>query len=137
MTEPIVSFERLSFAYRPRKWIFRDYSAAITKGSVFALLGPNGRGKTTLLKLLLGALKPSEGGVAINSSIAFVPQLFHVSFDYTALDMVLMGRARMSDCSRSRPRPTKRRRSPRSIGSASPISRIGLSTKCPAGSANS
>ena len=62
MTEPIVSFEHLSFAYRPGRWIFRDYSAAIAKGSVFALLGPNGRGKTTLLKLLLGALKPSEGG---------------------------------------------------------------------------
>ena len=94
MTEPIVSFEHLSFAYRPSRWIFRDYSAAITKGSVFALLGPNGRGKTTLLKLLLGALKPSEGAIAINDSIAFVPQLFHVSFDYTALDMVLMGRAK-------------------------------------------
>ncbi len=94
MTEPIASFDCLSFAYRPGRWIFRDYSASIAKGSVFALLGPNGRGKTTLLKLLLGALKHSEGSLSVNSSIAFVPQLFHVSFDYSALDMVLMGRAR-------------------------------------------
>ena len=94
MTEPIVGFNDLGFAYRPGRWIFRDYSAAIAKGSVFALLGPNGRGKTTLLKLLLGALKPSEGAIAVNGSIAFVPQLFHVSFDYSALDMVLMGRAK-------------------------------------------
>ncbi|MGP0086177.1 MAG: ATP-binding cassette domain-containing protein, partial [Steroidobacteraceae bacterium] len=94
MTEPIVSFEHLSFAYRPGRWVFRDYSASIAKGSVFALLGPNGRGKTTLLKLLLGALKPSEGSLSVNSSLAFVPQLFHVSFDYSALDMVLMGRAK-------------------------------------------
>lgn len=90
----VVAFENLSHAYRPGRWIFRDYSAAVAKGQVFALLGPNGRGKTTLLKLLLGAMKPSAGRVDIKGQIAFVPQLFQVSFDYTALDMVLMGRAK-------------------------------------------
>jgi iron complex transport system ATP-binding protein len=94
MTEVVVSFENLSYAYRPEHWIFRHYKASIAKGSVFALLGPNGRGKTTLLKLLLGALKPSEGAVTVKGQVAFVPQLFQVSFDYSALDMVLMGRAK-------------------------------------------
>jgi iron complex transport system ATP-binding protein len=63
---------------------------------MFALLVTNGRGKTTLLHLLLGAPHPREGTLAVNGRMAFVPQLFGVSLDYTVLDMVLMGRARYS-----------------------------------------
>jgi len=58
------------------------------------LLGPNGSGKTTLLKILLGALKPTTGSINVEGRTAFVPQLFQVTFDYSVLDMVLMGRAR-------------------------------------------
>jgi iron complex transport system ATP-binding protein len=94
MSPVAFSFEGLGHAYLPQRWVFRNYSAALNKGQVFALLGPNGRGKTTLLKILLGVLKPSEGRVTVNGRVAFVPQLFQVSFDYSALDMVLMGRAR-------------------------------------------
>jgi iron complex transport system ATP-binding protein len=92
MTEAIV-VAGLGHCYRPGTWIFHGLSAQISKGSVFAVLGPNGRGKTTLLKILLGALTPSEGHLTVQGRMAFVPQLFQVSFDYTALDMVLMGRA--------------------------------------------
>jgi len=46
------------------------------------------------LKILLGALNPTEGVVKTHGRTAFVPQLFQVSFDYSVLDMVLMGRAR-------------------------------------------
>ncbi len=94
MTDPAVSFDRLGHAYHPGRWVFRHYRGEITPGKVFAVLGPNGRGKTTLLKILLGALVPTEGTVTVRGQVAFVPQLFQVSFDYTALDMVLMGRAR-------------------------------------------
>jgi iron complex transport system ATP-binding protein len=94
MDDIVVAFEKIGHAYRPGRWVFRHYSAQITRGSVFAVLGPNGCGKTTLLKVLLGALKPSEGSVTVLGQTAFVPQIFQVSFDYTALDMVLMGRAR-------------------------------------------
>ncbi|CAN2535978.1 putative+ABC+transporter+ATP-binding+protein [Methylocapsa aurea] len=94
MTDAVVTIADLSFAYRPGQWIVHDYSATVEKGGIFALLGPNGRGKTTLLKLLLGALKPTAGRVSVRGQIAFVPQLFQVSFDYSALDMVLMGRAK-------------------------------------------
>jgi iron complex transport system ATP-binding protein len=89
-----VSLRDLGHAYVPATWVFRHYSAQVRKGSVFALLGPNARGKTTLLKILLGVLTPTEGSVEINGSVAFVPQLFQVGFDFTALDMVVMGRAR-------------------------------------------
>ena len=42
----------------------------------------------------MGALKPTAGKIAITGRTAFVPQLFQVTFDYSVLDMVLMGRAR-------------------------------------------
>jgi iron complex transport system ATP-binding protein len=94
VTESPVSFSDLGYAYHPGQWVFQNYAASVAKGSIFAVLGPNGRGKTTLLKLLLGALKPTAGRLSVNGHFAFVPQLFHVSFDYSVLDMVLMGRAK-------------------------------------------
>ncbi len=94
MTETVISFSDVGHAYRPGKFVFRNYSASVDKGEVFALLGPNGRGKTTILKILLGALKATEGTVKVKGHFAFVPQLFQVSFDYSCLDMVLMGRAK-------------------------------------------
>jgi iron complex transport system ATP-binding protein len=89
-----ISLSGVGFAYRPGQFVFRNYSLAVSSGRVFALLGPNGAGKTTLLKIMLGLLEPQQGTVTIQSRPAFVPQLFQVTFDYTALDMVLMGRVR-------------------------------------------
>ncbi len=94
MSDAAIRFDALGHAYRPAHWLFRNYSAVVKRGSVFALLSPNGCGKTTLLRILLGALKPAEGSFSIHGKTAFVPQLFQVSFDYTVLDMVLMGRAK-------------------------------------------
>jgi iron complex transport system ATP-binding protein len=77
----------------------------IQQGSLTALLGPNGCGKTTLLKLLAGVLAPEAGKVTLRGrplttmtrldiarAIATVPQETHPAFDYTCLEMVLMGR---------------------------------------------
>ncbi|MDN5869185.1 MAG: ABC transporter ATP-binding protein [Nitrococcus sp.] len=94
MTEVAVTIKDLGHAYLPGKWVFRHYSAGVEPGRVSALLGPNGCGKSTLLRLLLGGIKPAEGTVEVSGRMAFVPQLFHASFDYTVIDMVLMGRAR-------------------------------------------
>ena len=92
--ETPIAFEDLAFAYRPEEWVLRSCSAGVRSGSVLAILGPNGRGKSTLLKLLLGVLKPQEGQVVMRGHAAFVPQLFDVAFGYSVLNMVLMGRAR-------------------------------------------
>ncbi len=94
MNDVAISFSDLGHAYRADRWVFRNHTAVIRKGRSFAVLGPNGRGKTTLLKILLGVLKPTAGSVQTNAAVAYVPQLFQVTFDYSVLDMVLMGRAK-------------------------------------------
>lgn len=89
-----VEVENLSFGYLPQDWIIRGLSLAIRSGGIFAVLGPNGCGKTTFLKIILGLLRPGQGVVRSSADLALVPQLFQVAFSYTALDMVLMGRAK-------------------------------------------
>jgi len=89
----------------PTEFTLRDVSVRIAPGSLTGLLGPNGCGKTTLLKLLAGVLKPELGSVrlgdreirtlsprALAQQIAVVPQETHPAFDFTVMEMVLMGR---------------------------------------------
>ncbi|MDR1086248.1 MAG: ABC transporter ATP-binding protein [Deltaproteobacteria bacterium] len=66
----------------------------MASGSVFAVLGPGGCGKSSLLKLVSGLLKPACGHMEVSGQTALVPQLFHTVFAFTVLDMVLMGRVK-------------------------------------------
>jgi iron complex transport system ATP-binding protein len=105
----MLSASDVSFGYARREpagaFALHDVSVAVAAGSLIGLLGPNGCGKTTLLKLLSGVLHPHRGGVSFGGRslrqisrrelarhIAVVPQETHPAFDYTALEMVLMGR---------------------------------------------
>jgi iron complex transport system ATP-binding protein len=94
----------VSFAYGERL-VLQDVTLAVPRGRIVGLLGPNGSGKTTLLRIMAGTLPPFAGRVHLENTdvarlsrrdlarrIAVVPQETHATFDYTALDIVLMGR---------------------------------------------
>jgi iron complex transport system ATP-binding protein len=84
----------LAFRYRGGGWIFNGVSFRVEAGEVLAILGPNGRGKTTLLRVLLGLLKPARGELLIADEISHVPQILEAGFPFAVRDMVVMGRAR-------------------------------------------
>ena len=92
------------FAYGPTT-VLHGVSMAAGRGGLVGLLGPNGSGKTTLLKILAGMLRPQRGEVRLDGHPldsltrrdlarrrAVVPQETQLAFEYSALEMVLMGR---------------------------------------------
>lgn len=81
-------------SYDGTHWQFRDLDFTLDAGTVLAILGANGRGKSTLLRVLAGLRYPSCGEVRMHGNIGWVPQDFSRSLPYRVLDIVLMGRAR-------------------------------------------
>lgn len=94
------------FGYKRGKDILKNISFQIKQGEVLAVLGPNGVGKTTLLRNMMGLLSWRSGGTYLNGvninsmsekafwqEVAYVPQASKVSFAYTLEEMVLMGRS--------------------------------------------
>ncbi len=98
----------LAFSYQrsggsPR--VLDGVSLSVERGAIVGLIGPNGSGKTTLVRLLNGTLRPTQGSIALDGvplpalsrrdlarRIAVVPQDTHVTFDFSAIEIVLMGR---------------------------------------------
>ena len=58
---PIVEIRRLSFGYDAKRPVLRDIDLAIERGAVVGIMGQSGCGKTTLLRVIMGALRPSRG----------------------------------------------------------------------------
>jgi ATP-binding cassette subfamily F protein uup len=75
----VIKIENLQFAYEsnPAKRIVNDFTADILRGERIGIVGENGFGKTTILKLLTGALQPTSGKVTLGTNIemAFFDQL--------------------------------------------------------------
>ena len=89
----------------PDRTVGSGLDVALSTGEVLALLGPNGGGKTTLLKTLLGLIKPKAGEVRLGGKpldnysirerarvVAYVPQVHISTFAFTVETVVLMGR---------------------------------------------
>jgi len=101
MSSPLIEFRNVSLGYG-RKLILRDLSFAINAGDFFGLVGPNGSGKTTILRAILGTLKSITGEIKFSGSpganlaFGYVPQRESVDLvlPYTVRELVMMGRFR-------------------------------------------
>ncbi len=100
-----IEIENLWFSYNGRP-VLRDVNLTLRQGNFTALIGPNGGGKTTLLKLMLGLLRPDRGSIAILGRpphqaahrLGYVPQDVGINrrFPVSVRDVVLMGRLKRS-----------------------------------------
>ena len=98
-----MTIENLHFSYGTRE-VLKDISFSAKPGEFLSVLGPNGVGKSTLFRCMLGLLKPDSGKIFIDGTsiqtlnhselarkIAYIPQSHNPVFNYSVLDMVLMG----------------------------------------------
>ena len=105
MDKSKLTLDSVSYSYQDgREFRFSDLSFEVPKNTVTCILGRNGVGKTTLLLLILGFLKPSSGIItyphskndafshSANNKIAYLPQIETAPFNIAVSDYVLMGR---------------------------------------------
>lgn len=100
MNNPVIKIKNLKFFYEKAS-ILNEVHLEIKKGEFIGIFGPNGGGKTTFLKLLMGFLKPSEGSISVfgmspkaaRCHIGYAPQAasFDKQFPISVLELVLMG----------------------------------------------
>ena len=101
MNKTIIETQHLNFSYDQQP-VIRDVNLRIQSGDFMAMIGPNGGGKTTLLKLMLGLLNADSGNIRIfgktpkdvSHRIGYVPQDIHINqnFPISSSDVVLMGK---------------------------------------------
>lgn len=89
----MIEVQNLSFAF-DGQMVLNNVSFSVKEGEFVALFGPNGGGKTTLCKLLVGLIKKQSGTILLPKNVAFVPQNFAPDqlFPISVLEVVLMGR---------------------------------------------
>jgi zinc transport system ATP-binding protein len=94
--ESLIAIEHVTYGYEERA-VLEDVSLTIAPEDFILVIGPNGGGKTTLVKLILGIMAPWSGTIRlcgdVRGRLGYVPQFanFNRHFPISAFDMVLMG----------------------------------------------
>ncbi|MBD3398013.1 ATP-binding cassette domain-containing protein [Candidatus Micrarchaeota archaeon] len=99
--EEVVELKKVSFSYDSLP-VLRDITLSVKKGDLVGVIGPNGGGKTTLLKIILGLLQPTKGKVSVfgkppetgRGKVGYVPQIskFDREFPIDVMGVVLSGK---------------------------------------------
>lgn len=99
--QPLVELDDVWVRFDSR-WVLKGIQLACWPGEILGIVGPNGGGKSTLLRVILGLVAPQRGRVKLfggrpdkrhRSQVGYLPQISHAegSFPVTTLDVVLMG----------------------------------------------
>ncbi len=90
---PLIEVDGLATGYAPGKLALEGVSFAAHPGEAIGILGPNGGGKTTLFRALLGELPRAAGTITLRGRVAYLPQSERARLDFpvSALDVALMG----------------------------------------------
>jgi zinc transport system ATP-binding protein len=101
MTEPVISFRDVTFSHGGEP-VLEDVNLSVGDREAVCVVGPNGGGKTTLVKLILGLLTPERGEIRVfgllphraRLRVGYMPQYVQhdAQFPVTAMDIVMMGR---------------------------------------------
>lgn len=103
--KPFFEARHLMYAYPRGPLAVRDISLSVTRASMTAVIGANGSGKSTFVRMLAGLLRPGSGEILLDGvplsewqprlrarEIAFMPQVTSTVFPFRVLDVVLSGR---------------------------------------------
>ncbi len=101
-TTPVIEISDLNFRFDNGPLVLEDVNVVVSAGDFASVIGPNGGGKTTLVKLIVGLLSPTEGDIRIfgrspakaRPKIGYMPQhaMMDPRFPVRAEDVVTMGR---------------------------------------------
>lgn len=89
----MIKVNQIQFTYpNSKEVVFKDITFDVDLGSVCAIIGKNGCGKTTLIKCMTGILSPELGSIEILQPSGYVPQKVNFIYDMKVLDAIVMGR---------------------------------------------
>ncbi len=101
----MLDVNHVSFAYHEGHPVLCDITFSMERGEFVSILGANGCGKTTLLRSVMGFLKPKEGCILLDGTdtqkmderelarkVSYIPQAHNPPFAFTVMDVVMMGR---------------------------------------------
>lgn len=101
----MIQVKNVWFSYDGKTDILKDITFSVSPGEIVTILGPNGSGKTTMLKCIDQIIKPYKGEIyfcdknlltlerkEISKLISYVPQESKITFPYSVLDIILLGR---------------------------------------------
>ncbi len=89
-----ISIKNLSFYYEKGKIIFDNFNFEIKKGKHYAIVGQNGIGKTTLVKLISGLYKPAKGVIKVNGTVVALFQDYN-KYPYSMRENIFLGENEM------------------------------------------